>query len=104
MLVIANGVASWLKIPASCRTQDVALRVVDLADEADPAGMRRREPPELAEEIVIGGLNARLGEALRAMLALALLDIEADVVDPLGDVEVEHLLAAPRGFPWSAPR
>src|SRR5262249_30060410 len=88
-LVVDAGIAG---------TEDVALRVVDLEKKADLVGPPRRKAPELAEELVIGVIDAHLGKTLRTVVALALLDIEADVVDALGDIEIEHFLRSCEAF------
>src|SRR5205814_9998433 len=86
-----KGIEQLIEKYALDRAQHQTGRVVDLADELEFARQRRGQSPELAQETVIGALDAGLAEGARHVAALALLDIEADPVDALGYVKVEHL-------------
>src|SRR5271166_5406540 len=65
--------------------------VLDFTNEGDLAGSGGGQSPEFAQKPIIGGLDPDFAERIGDMIPLGFLDIEAHLLDPLLDIEIEHL-------------
>ena len=73
------------------RAEDRRDQAVDLAQIGHPPGAASQLPEAPQEGPIAGDLVARSGQA-GDVLALGLLDVEADMFDALGGKEFEHLV------------
>src|SRR4029077_11655545 len=73
------------------RANNLAYRVLYLPNKGNLSRSSGGQPPEFAQEPIIGGLDSRYPERFGHVVALGFLDIEADPLDPLLDIEIEHL-------------
>src|SRR5690242_2781639 len=80
------------------RSKHLPQRMLDLADEYDLAGRGSGEPPELAEKAVIRSLGIGSTNGLGDVVAFRFLHIEANVIDALGDIEIEQLARSVHAF------
>ena len=73
------------------RAEDTRQGVIDLANEPD-ASVGSRQMPELSQERLVALAQLGALEQVGDVVAFRFLDIEADMVDALGNVEGQHLL------------
>ena len=83
MQVTANGSVNWFAATASRGRSTCRIAWSTLSDEAVLAGSGGRQAPDLAHEPIERCLDIVLREGRRYMAAFKLVDVEADLLDPL---------------------